>query len=207
MPGARFAPAASRAKNKKHTSVVTAGAPVSPGIPRAAGFNGFLRALPGEPGLLSPSPARSSPHRLDYQRRDIRTTRLRCPPQTLFVSKRQSVHRIPRPTFCDDRETPLLSGRDARKGACDLPDAASENACGTLARPANQVRLRKSCQVKSNCCTLVIPGCECNERATMCNCTSENPWRLTNAGRNGFRAQPGACHRARIRATRWGCSG
>ena len=35
------------------------------GIPRANGFNGFLRALPGEPGLLSPSPARSSPHRLD----------------------------------------------------------------------------------------------------------------------------------------------
>jgi hypothetical protein len=187
MPGARFAPAASRAKNKKHTSVVTAGAPVSPGIPRAAGFNGFLRALPGEPGLLSPSPARSSPHRLDISvgisgPHDfaVRLTRARL--------ARQGVHRIPRPTFCDDRETPLLSGRDARKGACDLPDAASENACGTLARPANQVRLRKSCQVKSNCCTLVIPGCECNERATMCNCTSENPSRRTNAGRNGFRA-------------------
>ena len=26
------------------------------GIPRADGFNGFLRARPGEPGLLSPSP-------------------------------------------------------------------------------------------------------------------------------------------------------
>ena len=38
MPGARFAPAASRAKNKKHTSVVTTVTPVSPGIPRANGF-------------------------------------------------------------------------------------------------------------------------------------------------------------------------
>jgi hypothetical protein len=59
MPGARFAPAASRAKNKKHTSVVTTVTPVSPGIPRANGFNGFLRALPGDRALLSPSPLRS----------------------------------------------------------------------------------------------------------------------------------------------------
>jgi len=65
MPGARFAPAASRAKNKKHGELVTTVTPVSLGIPRANGFNGFLRALPGEPGLLSPSLARSSPHRLD----------------------------------------------------------------------------------------------------------------------------------------------
>ena len=42
---------------RKHTSKVTAGLPETPGIPRAAGFNGFLRGLPGEPGLLSPSPA------------------------------------------------------------------------------------------------------------------------------------------------------
>jgi hypothetical protein len=35
MPGARIAPAASRAKNKKHTSVVTTVTPGSPGIPRA----------------------------------------------------------------------------------------------------------------------------------------------------------------------------
>src|ERR1700731_3103517 len=40
MPGARFAPAASRAKNKKHGELVTTVTPVSPGIPRAAGFNG-----------------------------------------------------------------------------------------------------------------------------------------------------------------------
>jgi len=45
MPGARFAPAASRAKNKKHGELVTTVTPVSLGIPRANGFNGFLRAL------------------------------------------------------------------------------------------------------------------------------------------------------------------
>src|SRR5580692_3903249 len=36
-----------------------------PAFPHANGFNGFLRALPGEPGLLSPSLARSSSHKLD----------------------------------------------------------------------------------------------------------------------------------------------
>jgi hypothetical protein len=45
---ARNAPAALRAKIKKHTSVVTTGSPATPGIPRAMVY-GFLRALPGEP--------------------------------------------------------------------------------------------------------------------------------------------------------------
>jgi hypothetical protein len=40
-------------KSKKRTSLVTAGSPETPGIPRAAGFNGFLRGLPGEPGFLA----------------------------------------------------------------------------------------------------------------------------------------------------------
>jgi hypothetical protein len=35
MPGARIAPAASRAIEKKHASVVTTVTPESPGIPRA----------------------------------------------------------------------------------------------------------------------------------------------------------------------------
>jgi hypothetical protein len=40
------APAASRAKVKQHTSIVTTGPPASPGVPTRNGFNGFLRALP-----------------------------------------------------------------------------------------------------------------------------------------------------------------
>jgi hypothetical protein len=35
---------------------VTTGPPESPGIPARNGFNGFLRALPGDRALLSPSP-------------------------------------------------------------------------------------------------------------------------------------------------------
>src|SRR6266851_4876779 len=45
-----------RVRNKtKHTSVVTEGIPDSPRIPARNGFNGFLRALPGDRAFLSPS--------------------------------------------------------------------------------------------------------------------------------------------------------
>jgi hypothetical protein len=73
------------------------------------GFNGFFRARPGDRALLSPwvtTLARCT----GYQRRDIRPTRLRRPLVRAFVLCVTSVHRIPRPTFCDDRETPLYRG-------------------------------------------------------------------------------------------------
>jgi hypothetical protein len=57
--GCANAPAALRA-DKKARKQVTAGTPETSGIPRAAGFNGFLRSLPGEPGFMSPSPAEIS---------------------------------------------------------------------------------------------------------------------------------------------------
>jgi len=37
-------------KARKHITTVT---PASPGIPRANGFNGLFRALPGEPGFVA----------------------------------------------------------------------------------------------------------------------------------------------------------
>src|SRR6266481_4514375 len=46
-----------RVRNKKHTSLVTTGPPRSPGIPARNGFNGCLRALPGDEFVLSPSSA------------------------------------------------------------------------------------------------------------------------------------------------------
>ena len=48
---------ASRAKDKKHTSKVTTGSLGNAGIPCASGFNGLLRALPGEPGFLATIPS------------------------------------------------------------------------------------------------------------------------------------------------------
>jgi hypothetical protein len=47
------APAASRGKNKNHTSIVTTGWTGATRPSLRNGFNGFLRALPGVPGLLA----------------------------------------------------------------------------------------------------------------------------------------------------------
>jgi hypothetical protein len=93
----------------KHTSIVTTVTPVSPGIPRAAGFNGFLRGLPGEPGFVA-SVACGDHRKLDTSvgvsgRHDfaVRDRRIRL--------VRHRVHRIPRPTFCDDSRNAPLIGR------------------------------------------------------------------------------------------------
>ncbi|MGA8903159.1 hypothetical protein [Bradyrhizobium sp.] len=119
------------------------------GIPCANGFNGLLRSLPGEPGFIA-SVACGDHHRLDTSvgvsgRHDfaVRDTRIRL--------VRRRVHRIFRPTFRDDRDTPLMRAEDARKNARDLPDVTSENVCGELTRRANQSPRANSCQVTSNC--------------------------------------------------------
>jgi hypothetical protein len=107
----------SRVRNKtKHTSVVTTGSPESPGIPARNGFNGFLRALPGDRACLPPSPLRSlllksltpASGRQDHTtspsagRRSRQQRRLRPP--------------HPVPNVRDDRETPLLW--DGMTGCC-----------------------------------------------------------------------------------------
>src|SRR3977135_364439 len=48
MPGARCTRSLVCSVLVEHTSVVTTGPPESPGIPARNGFNGFLRALPGD---------------------------------------------------------------------------------------------------------------------------------------------------------------
>jgi hypothetical protein len=53
-----------RVQNEKHTSVVTTGSPERSGIPCANGFNGFLRALPGDRAFLPPSSADDCPANL-----------------------------------------------------------------------------------------------------------------------------------------------
>ena len=102
-------------------------------------FYGFLRSLPGDRALLPPSP-RNAKHCREL------TPASGCQDATTSPSAsralrpaRQDVHRIPRPTCRDDRDTPLLCGaRDARTDARDLPDVATQNACDRLARRANQ---------------------------------------------------------------------
>src|ERR1700680_2482650 len=84
---------ASRAKCKKHTSVVTTGPPESPGIPARNGFNGLFRALPGDRAFLSPSPALPSADLTPASRRQDHTTSPSA--SAPFVKSAARVHRIP----------------------------------------------------------------------------------------------------------------
>jgi hypothetical protein len=98
MPGASTHPQPRVQSEKKHTSVVTAGPAGSPGIPARNGFNGFLRALPGDRAFLPPSPAKKASANLTPAsgRQDHTTS----PSAGWHVRQRTaSVHRIPRPTF------------------------------------------------------------------------------------------------------------
>ena len=68
-----------------------------------------------------------------------------------FTVRAQCIRRVhrprpshPAPNVRDDREAPLFSGTGRGESAFDLPDVTSENACGTLARRANQLRGAKA---------------------------------------------------------------
>src|SRR5260370_23286321 len=100
MPGAQCTHSLACEMGNKHTSVVTTGPPESPGIPARNGFNGFLRALPGDRAFLSPSPAELySANLTPASRRQDHTT---SPSASAPVVKSATlVHRIP-PRVRDD---------------------------------------------------------------------------------------------------------
>jgi hypothetical protein len=124
-------------KNKKHASVVTTGSPevVRPSL--RDGVND-CSALFLVIGLSCHHRQRFRPAGLiSASRYQNHTT---SPSATgAFVSCACCVHRIFRPTFCDDRETPLMRAEDARKNAGDLPVVTSEKACDKLTRRANHL--------------------------------------------------------------------
>jgi hypothetical protein len=107
MPGAQPHPQP-RVQMKKAHEQVTTGSPKHSGIPCANGFNGFLRGLPGEPGLLPPSPAAITTGLIPASGYQDATTSPSALMRLVFAL--HCVHRIFRPTFSDDRETPLLAG-------------------------------------------------------------------------------------------------
>src|SRR6185437_14143570 len=139
MPGTQACPQPC-VQMKKARKQVTAGSPEYSGIPRAAGFNGLLRGLPGDRAFLPPSPrnAKHCHELIPASRYQDATT---SPSATMRIRLlRHRVHRIFRPTFSDDRETPLVRAEDARRSARDLPDVTRKNICDELTRRANQVR-------------------------------------------------------------------
>src|SRR6202043_324297 len=80
----------------------------TPGIPARDGFNGFLRALPGDRAFLSPSSALLLADLTPASRRQDHTTSPSARSALVFGAAR--VHRIPPPTSVTIRETPLRGG-------------------------------------------------------------------------------------------------
>jgi hypothetical protein len=78
------APAASRAKIKKHTSVVTTGSPVSPSIPCAMVLTVSFVLSPVT-GLSCHRRLADTSAKLERQRRGVRTTRLRRPQAPVYA--------------------------------------------------------------------------------------------------------------------------
>ena len=105
------------------------------------GFNGFLRALPGETGLCCHRRRRDAKHH-----RQLSTCigapgphdfAVRCIASRL-AQKRLTLQRPshPAPNVRDDREAPLLWARDARMIVLICPTRQYPSACGRLARQA-----------------------------------------------------------------------
>src|ERR1700682_5857369 len=133
------APAASCAMIVVERTRVTTSTPESPGIPARNGFNGFLRALPGDRALLPPSSANmsclspvgptqlreldasvgaSGPHyfavRCNISRPHAvdRSQAFRQPALQSHRAQNAAASTASHPNVRDDHDTPLFSGRD-----------------------------------------------------------------------------------------------
>src|SRR6202045_4397771 len=116
MPGVRCA--RSLACSVKNTRVSHHG---HTGITRPSprnGFNGFLRALPGDRAFLPPSPALLSANLTPASGRQDHTSS----PSASTCPRQKHLLRPPHPAAYvrDDRETPLCVGRDNKSYSSDL---------------------------------------------------------------------------------------
>ena len=112
-----------RAQMKKAHELATTSPPENPAFPHANGFNDLWRALPRDRACLSPysalTPKRQSRGNAGVEASGPHAFAVRT---RVVVCRHGYVHRIPCPTFRDDREAPLIAGRDARASKGDLPD-------------------------------------------------------------------------------------
>jgi hypothetical protein len=156
-------------KIKKHTSVVTTVTPVSPGIPRAAGFNGLFQALPGDRAFLSPSPAQCASIVASLISASRYQDHMASPSARSCVRLAQiSVHRIPKPTLSDDRETPLSKGTGRAETCPRFARRHKRIACDTMARRANHLVSPKSCQGHSRVPDAVQHSCGAPQIRDLC---------------------------------------
>src|SRR5260370_12398777 len=109
---------------KKHTRVVTTGTPETPGIHARNGFNGLLRALPGDRAVLSPSSAElvCQPGRADLPPLDLTPASRRqdhtTSPSATSVVRQRAVDRsrVLRPAL-PSRRTPNAAASTASRPA------------------------------------------------------------------------------------------
>ena len=178
------APAASRANKKAHEQVTT-GLASNAGFPRANGFNGFLRALPGDRALLSPSP-RNAKHCREL------TSASRGQDHTTSPSTKSAVRRStpsrpsqPAPTFVTIAKRPSSKGAGRPRLVeviCPTAQVKSFGAGAAPMRPigttGKSVEALEKCQALSSFRGASVtsePGIHGNH---------------INAGRNRFRVQP-----------------
>jgi hypothetical protein len=134
-----------RVQLKKHTSVVATGGVGSLRPSLRNGFNGLLRALPGDRAFLPPSPARRRTRLrgLECQRRGIRTTRLGRP-RKRASSQHAAASTASRTNVRDDAYAPLI-GRDGAGDSSDFSSEGSEISLpgtldrGSRKRPVGQI--------------------------------------------------------------------
>ncbi len=95
------------------------------GIPRAIGFNGFLRGLPGDRAFLPPSPVRRAyivTGLIPASRYQDATTSPSACTRVRLVAPQASI--ASRANVRDDAQRPLRA-RDGRRSASDLPVVTS----------------------------------------------------------------------------------
>jgi hypothetical protein len=122
---------------QKKQAAVTTGRPDQPAFP-ARWCYGLYRALPGDlclvatvVGVMRSIIANLAP----ASERQNHTTSPSASGHVRLTCPQRPPH--PRPTYRDDRpKRPSSSRRDAREHRCDLPDVASADTCGRLARRA-----------------------------------------------------------------------
>jgi hypothetical protein len=95
----------------------TTSTPESPGIPARNGFNGFLRALPGDRAFLSPSSADNSANLTPASRRQDHTTSPSASSALVFSAAASTASR---PTSVTIAKRPLCVGRDNKSYSSDL---------------------------------------------------------------------------------------
>jgi hypothetical protein len=112
-----------------------------------SGFNGFLRALLGEPGFFATIAGAMRKHRRQL---DISVGisgphdfAVRAAP---FVFRRGRVHRIPRPTFVTIAKRPSFGARDGGDNGGDLGLRSTLPRCDISTRRANHLARAKCCQ-------------------------------------------------------------